>query len=79
LLDIFRAFDICRTAFAMVNIFLDMEAILEVGQPPIGPFRLWLLAILGEKVPDFVCLLLENIARNYRFLLLHLLLPFKEY
>jgi hypothetical protein len=31
LLDILRAIDICRAPFAIADVFLDVEAILEVG------------------------------------------------
>jgi len=79
LLDIFRAINICRTTFAMVNVLLDMEVVLKVGQLSIRLFRLCLFVILREKVPDFVCLVLENIARNYYLLPLYLLLLLKEY
>jgi hypothetical protein len=76
--DILRAIDVYYTTFAIVDILLDIEVVLKVGQLPIRLLRLCLFAILREKVPDFVCVLLENITRDYRLLLLYPLLLFKQ-
>jgi hypothetical protein len=75
--DILRAIDVYYTTFAIVDIFLDIEAVLKVSQLSIRLLRLYLFVILREKVLDLVCFLLENIARDYHLLLLYPLLLFK--